>query len=305
MDFCGDRGIWPPYLRGCDGSVKILRQITHGIIKSINYLRQADPKAIIVHVEAASEYIPEENCLNENAEFLKNRARLPTDLILGKVNQDHIMVKWLLEHGMSDEDLIWYQENAIDIDIIGVNYYPDLSVYQVKKFNDSIGTRRIWGGVEGLERALMNFVERYQRPVFITETSTLGSLESRSSWMLDSISATINMRNRGVPLVGYTWWPLYNHIDWVYRESSSPLERFFARLGPPVMDGYQIGEMINNLGWQQLEQLPLEAYISQMGLYALKMQFDGTFSREKTCLVDQYRSLIQQHNLNSMNANQR
>ena len=36
---------------------------------------------------------------------------------------------------------------------------------------------------------------------------------------------------RGVPLVGYTWWPLFALVDWKYRETTDPVERWLLPMG--------------------------------------------------------------------------
>jgi beta-glucosidase len=39
------------------------------------------------------------------------------------------------------------------------------------------------------------------------------------------------MRGEGVPVIGYTWFPLFTMIDWRYRFSDAPLEEFYLELG--------------------------------------------------------------------------
>ena len=295
MDFCGEKGLWPPYLRGHDGSVKILRQIARGIAMSVDAIRQADPNAVIVHVEAAGEYIPDNEQLQPFADFLTSRARAATDLILGKVGDRHPLFSWLLDHGMSEDDLAWHRQHPTRIDVMGDNYYPEVSVYRVRDFNGTPGTERIWGGAEGLIRSVRDFHSHFGLPVFISETSTNGDLELRSKWMKDSIATIPLLRSEGVPVVGYTWWPLFSLIDWVYRDSARPVEGFIGRNGPPVLDTEYIAKSIKGMRWNRLEQLPLEAYVATMGLYEIDMQFDGTFARTETPLVGQFRDYVKQN----------
>lgn len=293
MEFCGERGIWPPYLRGSDGSVKILRQLTRGIVLSCDAIRQADPAATIVHIEAASEYLPETTELASEAEFLTHRAYLATDLVTGKVDERHPMADWLLQNGMSEADLDWHRDHGTHVDVIGTNYYPDLSVYKVRSFNGVPGLERIWGGVESLEKTVRGFAARFNVPLFLSETSVNGSLDLRSQWMSDSIQAISRLRSQGTAIVGYTWWPLFSHVDWIYREGTRPVESYITRLGPPELNTEQIGKAITAFGWKQIEQLPLDAYVVPMGLYDLEMQFDGMLARIETPLVNQYRQFIQ------------
>ena len=34
-----------------------------------------------------------------------------------------------------------------------------------------------------------------------------------------------------MPLVGYTWWPLFALVTWSYRQGEMPVERYLAQMG--------------------------------------------------------------------------
>jgi beta-glucosidase len=290
--FTGQHGIWPPYLHGDDGAVKILRALTRGIALSIAAIRAEDPRAVIVGVEAAGEVVPATPALADLAGLATARTFLATDLVTGRVAAGHLLLPWLCEHGMPEAELAWHCEHPAEMDIIGVNYYPENSVTRLREGNGQPAQEARWGGAAGLERAVAGFAARYARPVMITETSTNGPLELRARWLAESVATIPRLRGAGVPLVGYTWWPLFDLIDWSYRHSARPLEEFIARLGPQTLDPAQLGAMLTTMRWTRLEQLPLEAYLAPMGLYALQMQFDGTFARVATALVAAYQEIV-------------
>ncbi|HEX2909468.1 MAG TPA: family 1 glycosylhydrolase [Chloroflexia bacterium] len=292
VDFCGRRGIWPPYLRGEDGAVKILRAIARGMVLTTRAIREADSRAVIVQVDAAGEILPSSKELAEEARRWTERTFVATDLVVGKVDQNHLLYDWLLSNGLSEADLAWHAENAVELDVIGVNYYPEMSVHTLKEYRGSLTTERVWAGAAGMERAVKAFAGRYGKPVAITETSTNSTVTGRGEWLRDSLAAIPRLRREGVPLVGYTWWPLFDLVDWSYRAGARPVEDFVARMGPPLLDSRQVAGMLEAMGWNSLEQLPLEAYLAPMGLWSLKMGFDGTFSRVETPLVEQYRAAI-------------
>ncbi len=317
MDFCGGLGIWPPYLRGDDGAVKVLRSIARGMALTIQAVREANPQAVVVHVEAAGEWLPAPDAPAdvEHAAALRTAATFTaTDLITGRVGEGHPLLEWLLTNGMTEADLDWHASHPVDIDIAGVNYYPESGVHRLRAMEgthrgtdrtahhvahyymyDGMYTlERVWGGVEGLERALRAFAARYNRPVMITETSTNGTIQQRARWLSDSVGAVARLRAEGVPVVGYTWWPLFDLIDWSYRSGARPIEEFFVRLGPPLLDPRHVAAALEAMRWPRLDQLPPEAYVVPMGLYALEMQFDGTFRRVPTPLVEQYAHRISQ-----------
>ena len=65
----------------------------------------------------------------------------------------------------------------------------------------------------------------------ITETSAVGSEEVRQQWLTSSVKTIKNLRGAGVPVIGYTWFPLFTMIDWRYRFSDEPVENFYLELG--------------------------------------------------------------------------
>jgi beta-glucosidase/6-phospho-beta-glucosidase/beta-galactosidase len=78
---------------------------------------------------------------------------------------------------------------------------------------------------------LTAFAERYQRPVFLTETSFTGSVEERLRWLDDSVACLHRLRASGVDVVGYTWWSLLDMVRWDYREGLLPPEAYMIRMG--------------------------------------------------------------------------
>jgi hypothetical protein len=73
----------------------------------------------------------------------------------------------------------------------------------------------------------------------------------------DSVASTRAARERGLPLVGYTWWPLFALVTWAYRQGTHP----------PAY------------------------YLKQMGLWDLASDSAGNLTRLRTSLVDQYKKL--------------
>ena len=76
-----------------------------------------------------------------------------------------------------------------------------------------------------------DYYERYRAPVKITETSAFGDHEIRSRWLEASLLAIKHLRERGVPVHGYTWFPMFTMIDWRYRFAQGPVEQFHLELG--------------------------------------------------------------------------
>jgi hypothetical protein len=65
----------------------------------------------------------------------------------------------------------------------------------------------------------------------ISETASLGSVSRRQAWLDQSIAAVALLRKKGVPLVGYTWWPMFALVTWAYRQGLRPITAHLAQMG--------------------------------------------------------------------------
>lgn len=229
-EFCGATGTWPPYLRGDDGFVKMLRSLCRGIVQTQRAIADlTGGAASFVHVEASFLYRDVADADREQVEHLRQRAYVVEDLVTGMVDQQHPLVDYLLRSGFSDGDLQWHLDHKARPDIMGVNYYPQMSVTDGSALHGP--KRRIWGGTEGLTSVVTSWAERYGRPVMITETSVHASHEERARWMRDSVRALLDLRDGGYDIVGYTWFPLFDLIDWQYRLGTETAPHYLMPFG--------------------------------------------------------------------------
>ncbi|GIF22765.1 beta-glucosidase/6-phospho-beta-glucosidase/beta-galactosidase [Actinoplanes tereljensis] len=229
--FCGLRGVWPPALTGWTGWTRVTMGIVEGIRQTIAGVRAANPDAVIVHVEAASMYSTPDAGLDEHTALLAGIGHLPTDLLLGRVSANHPLHDWLLAQGAAPADLDRFRTDVPEIDILGVNYYPDLTPRVIEEVAGQIRqvTANRWA--EGLEYALRTAHERYRLPMAITETSIEGDENTRRRWAEDSIAAVRRLRDEGLDIRGYTWWPLLDFVDWSYASGGRNVEEFMLDPG--------------------------------------------------------------------------
>lgn len=229
---CGMRGLWPPYLKGDKGYIRIMLQLARGIVRTVKALKQIDPSSVMVHVEATGLTRTVRKDLESLAREEQFRGYLCYDLISGRLTHDHLLFSWLVRNGASPDALDELALNPIDIDVIGLNFYPQWSTKLM--YIDSRG-RLAFSETEpegdGFKELITHYHERYKVPVMITETSAVGSDEVRQRWLKSSLSMIKDLRNEGVPVIGYTWFPLFTMIDWRYRFSEEPVENFHLELG--------------------------------------------------------------------------
>lgn len=229
---CGKRGLWPPYMRGDSGYVRVLLQTVRGIAQTVQALRAIDPEAIIVHVEATGLSRAERHDLAAVAQEEQLRTFLPTDLVTGRVQPDHPLFPWLIRSGATPDELADLAGQPPAIDYLGLNFYPQWSTQQL--YIDRRG-RLAYRPVEqegsGFAHLITDYWARYGIPVLVTETSARGEESVRARWLEASVTAIRELRGRGVPVLGYTWFPLFTMIDWRYRFGRGPLQEYFLDLG--------------------------------------------------------------------------
>lgn len=235
--YCGEYAHWPPYLSGDDGFVTVLRAISRGIVSTQNAVAEVSGgRATFVHVEVSARFVGDDPAHQDEIDHLRERAFLIQDLLTGSVDATHPLAGYLRKNGFTDEDLAWAQEHTATPDVMGVNYYPALSTERFVPGHVHHGgpldpRPRVNGWTAGLEEVLEQFANRYGRPVFLTETCWTGTVEQRLAWLDASVAAVRTMRRRGVDVVGYTWWPLFDMIEWTYRHGTEPPDHYRLAMG--------------------------------------------------------------------------
>ncbi len=229
---CGREGQWPPYLQGDSGFVRISLQLVQGILLTAAAIKAVDPQAVLVHVDAAGLVRTTRPDLAGMAADEQLRGYLHYDLLTGRVTPDHPLYPWLLQSGASPPQLAAIAARPLALDVLGLNFYPQWSTRLLDK--DEQGGL-IWGLTEhegaGFATLLREYYARYRVPILITETSAYGSDAERLAWLHTSLAAIKALRAAGVPVLGYTWFPLCTMIDWRYRFGQDPADAYRLELG--------------------------------------------------------------------------
>jgi beta-glucosidase len=212
--------------------VSILIQLTKGIVQTIAAIKAHDPDALIMHVEATGLSRAAQEQLQALVQEEQHRGYLCYDLLLGRVDQNHPLLPWLRGNGVSVDDLAWMRRQDVPIDIMGMNFYPQWSTQELFiDERDQLATRAVEEDGAGFRGLIEDFYQRYHMPIMITETSAFGSHAARAAWLSSSLDAIKALRTNGVPVVGYTWFPLFTMIDWNYRTGTQPLDAYQLDLG--------------------------------------------------------------------------
>lgn len=245
--FCGRRGEWPPYLSSEEGYVRILMAIAIGMQKSVAAIRAIDPTATIWAAEAVHNYHPLNEEARPAAQAALHRDLVSWDLVHGRVNEAHACFAWLSQNGATMEQFAELQANAVTLDILGLNFYPwGSETYEMK---DGV-IHQFWDWNGRHTQELLRETYAYTGAVlYITETSAHGGGGPKSQsmidnagdfrirWMDESIEAVAAARQEGIPVLGYTQFPLFTMVDWKYRMEEGTAQDFFVHFGMIEVDG--------------------------------------------------------------------
>ncbi len=276
--FCGLTGRWPPYHKSPKSWAKIGVAVGRGMVYAMDAIRSAIPDAVIVSVDPWMAGV-----IDSHLKLAKDDARreevgwasesFPASLAYGKVPGTNPFAAILEEWGVPSKELEWFSTNARRPDILGYNFYPDFGF----GWNESPENRNkdyTRGGTVPLKDAAREAagritpgIERAQKyfdlPVYLTETSAGLSMEARIAYIEALGDWVAELRRKGVPLRGVNWWPLFDTIQWTYREQVSlPLRDF-------IFEG----------GWNN-------------GLYRIQPEASGNLKRLATPAVEAFRKVV-------------
>ena len=256
--YSGRLGLWPPYLRGWSGFVRVMLQLARGICETVAAISSLPIRPTFVHVDATDLYVTDDPALAEEATRRQRIGFLALDLVTGRVDPTHELWSWLLNHGISEADAAWFGGRRVELEICGLNMYPLFSLKRLARSRGRLRQLMPYASPDVLARLIRLYWERYGARLMITETASSGSVARRAAWMDDSVAVVRQAIDEGIPVIGYTWWPLFALVSWAYRIGTRPAA----------------------------------AYLQQMGLWDLDPALDGDLRRRRTPLVDRYRQYV-------------
>jgi hypothetical protein len=231
--------------------------VCDGIQRTVTRLREVDPEIVCVHVDATDLFRSNSATLQDEAARRQDIVFLPLDLVTGRVREGHALHGWLLHNGADECALDQLAADAVALDVVGLNLYPMFSDKELVEARGHLRIRMRYAAGDIVDRLAALYWDRYRAPLLVSETAADGSVRRRAAWLEESIRAVARTRARGIPLVGYTWWPLFALVTWGYRE---------GRKDPA-------------------------AYLRQMGLWDLVRDESG-LARVATPLVERYREIV-------------
>ena len=227
--FSGLYGHWYPHGDNDQIFVQALLQQCRGVIEAMRAIREVIPDAQLVVTEDMGRTFSTE-LLSYQAEFENHRRWLSIDLLFGHVDKEHYFRPWLLERGVTEEELRYFQEHAVRPDVVGLNYYVTSDRYLDERLDlypsschggnnrhryaDVEAVRVCPRGIWGHEAVLRHAWLRYGTEVAFTEVHLGSSREQQLRWFQEAWRAGVKVAGEGVPVRAVTAWALLGSFDW-------------------------------------------------------------------------------------------
>jgi dTDP-4-dehydrorhamnose reductase len=254
--FSGLYGHWYPHGRDKLTFARALLNQCRGVVLAMQAIREINPNAQLVQTDDLGK-IYSTPTLAYQAEFENERRWLTFDLLCGRVSRNHSMWHYLLDCGITEPQIEWFQTNSCPPDIIGINHYltsdrfldESRELYPVwthgsngqHEYADVEAVRVCSEGITGHKELLQEVWERYQLPLAVTEVHLDSTREEQLRWFYEVWKAARELRDTGVDIRAITAWSLLGTYDW-----NSLVTRSAGYYEPGVFDlrscGLTVGE---------------------------------------------------------------
>ncbi len=205
--FSAQYGWWNERLTGDKYFVNALKHLCKANILAMKAILKVQPGAVFIQSESAEYYHPEEPACLPLASLLNEKRFLSLDLVYGHPISVP-MYEYLLENGLTKSEYHWFMNNGNTLRCIMGNDYYITNEHLVK----SDGSTSASGEIFGYHVITHQYFRRYNLPVMHTETNILEPLSVE--WLKKQWTNAYQLKQDGVPLLGFTWYSLTDQVDW-------------------------------------------------------------------------------------------
>ena len=262
--FCGREGVWHPHRKTAADFVRMILNVGEAICRVGRMLTEKIENARLIHVDTCEQHRACDEATAAEVETRNQMRFLVADLILGKINRQHQLYEYLRQHGASARRLDWFVQNPSRIDVLGLDYYAHSELEWTRD-------GRVWPNQNpvGFARVALDYVDRYNLPVMMSETNIRGFITDRLSWLklmtrecekLESLMTTRNLKFHGL-----CWYPLIDSTDWdsLVREASGnvdPQGIFWLDETRRARHRSEISEVFTKLARNEITSAEIPAY---------------------------------------------
>ena len=208
--FSARYGWWNEQLSSDRAFVTALKHIVAANILASHAILDVRPDAIFIQSESSEYFHADEPAAIGPAEAMNLRRFLSLDLNYG-LAVDAAMYEYLLDNGLTRDEYSFFTNTSLRHHcVLGSDYYVT-NEHRVR----ADGSTYAAGDVIGYDQIARHYYRRYGLPIMHTETNheDKGGGEA-AEWLWRQWSSLLQVRNSGIPTVGFTWYSLTDQIDW-------------------------------------------------------------------------------------------
>ncbi len=209
--FSARYGWWNEQLRSDRGFVTALKHIVRANVRAMQEIVAIREDAIFVQSESSEYFHAKTPAAIGPAELMNQERFLSLDLNYGmRVNSD--MYQYLLDNGMTQDEYRFFLDNRLHQHCLMGNDYYKTNEHMV----DEDGSTEASGEIFGYCEITRQYHRRYQLPVMHTETNLQQGVRGDEAvrWLHKEWANVLQVRNDGIPIVGFTWYSLTDQVDW-------------------------------------------------------------------------------------------
>lgn len=225
--FSGLYGIWyPHHMSRKNYLIALLHQIKATVL-CMRAIRRVNAGAQLIQTEDVGRIWTTDE-LRSIGEILNQRRWLGFDLLQGTVDRHHPLFQYMRASGISEDQILWFQDNPCPPNMIGINYYVTSDRFldhRTERYPSQCGSAegpfadleavRIWPeGIAGFDSMLSEAWHRYRVPVAITEVHLGDDPHEQIRWLAEAWESAQRVRGAGVNCRAITIWALLGSYYW-------------------------------------------------------------------------------------------
>ena len=211
---CGFTGDWYPHRRSDRDFLAMGINVARAICITTAALQKINPRIQLIHVDACEHHRALDSKSQAWVAHANDRRFLFHDLILGKVKTAHSLLPYLQSHGFLDHQQQWFEDNAVAINVLGLDYYAHSEMEWAWSSDAARPTHRFpCSQPRGFASVAGDYVERYRLPVLLSETNIGGTVTDRLMW-LKFMQEQAEMLATISDFRGFCWFPSIDATDW-------------------------------------------------------------------------------------------
>ena len=205
--FSAQYGWWNECLRTDTAFVTALKHLCKANVMAMHAILSVQPEATFIQSESSEYFHAMDPSSVPLARFLNQKRFLSLDLTYGyPINVT--MYEYLLRHGLTKEEYLWFTQNQVKARCIMGNDYYVTNEHLV--FPD--GMTQASGEIFGYYVITSQYYKRYKLPIMHTETNI--KMPACKEWLLKQWANVHRLKHDGIPIIGFTWYSLLHQVDW-------------------------------------------------------------------------------------------